>query len=347
MDLKDRRLWQIGAGDTERDYGDLCLRFDVAMLGPGELGPFPEHADQYQEYGGIADSIRRFYEVAAKGDLVLLRLGTSEVLALGEFVDELPEWRAEFGDIDGWRLQHVRRVRWYPDTSRSFPSRTLGGQVQTFAQVHVPKVKDWVTSLTISESDRSRSLTSIPHRPESIGRSDLGRRLFIEGLPSERVDDLMSTFSRLDRVATWYKNETKRPKGRPSEQETVAYLVLPLLFSLGWSQQTAAVEWNKIDVALFEKMPSNNDNLSCVVEAKLLDRSVFSPVGQARSYALGDGRTGCNRLIVTDGIRYTYFQRSGEEFELVAYLNLLDMYEEYPLFQCAGAVEAILGMAKW
>lgn len=157
----------------------------------------------------------------------------------------------------------------------------------------------------------------------------------------------MATFASLDRVASWYRNERKRPEGRPSEHETVAYLVLPLLFSLGWSKQTAAVEWNNIDVALFDRMPPTNENLACVVEAKLLSRSVFSPLGQASSYALGDDRGNCERLIVTDGIRYTYFQRQQKEFELEAYLNLLDMYEDYPLFECDGAVEAILGMAKW
>jgi hypothetical protein len=135
----------------------------------------------------------------------------------------------------------------------------------------------------------------------------------------------MQTFASLDRVASWYKNEMKRPEGRPSEHETVAYLVMPLLFALGWSQQTAAIEWRQIDVALFEEMPTNDSTLSCVVEAKLLGRSVFSPFGQARNYALQPGRERCRRLIVTDGIRYTLHEKVGEHFELCAYLNILDM----------------------
>jgi len=79
----------------------------------------------------------------------------------------------------------------------------------------------------------------------------------------------MAVFASLQRVASWYGNETKRPERRPSEQETVCYLVVPLLLSLGWSQQTAAVQWHYVDVALFSGMPPTEATLACVVEAKL------------------------------------------------------------------------------
>jgi len=112
------------------------------------------------------------------------------------------------------------------------------------------------------------------------------------------------------------------------------------------SQQTAAIEWRSIDVALFGAMPANDSNLRCVVEAKLLGRSVFSAVGQARDYALRPGREECRKLIVTDGIRYTVHARSGDDFRLTAYMNVLDLREHYPLHRCAGAVDALLLMAS-
>ena len=45
------------------------------------------------------------------GDLDVLRLGTSEVYGVGEVLGDYPGVD-EFGDVDGWALQHVRRVRW-------------------------------------------------------------------------------------------------------------------------------------------------------------------------------------------------------------------------------------------
>lgn len=83
-----------------------------------------------------------------------------------------------------------------------------------------------------------------------------------------------------------------------------------------------------------------------MVEAKLLGRSVFSPFGQAREYALRAGREACNRLIVTDGIRYALHRRQGNNFNIEAYLNILDMRDSYEILGCSGAGEAVLGMAR-
>jgi predicted Mrr-cat superfamily restriction endonuclease len=47
----------------------------------------------------------------ADGDLVVLRVGTAKVAAVGQVVGNY-EWHDGFGDVDGWNLQHVRRVRW-------------------------------------------------------------------------------------------------------------------------------------------------------------------------------------------------------------------------------------------
>ena len=212
--------------------------------------------------------------------------------------------------------------------------------------VNIESVKNWVQGLEVSEADRNRDLALLPAAGDEIKPAELGEQLFVEGLPSEYVDKLMAAFASLQRIAAWYANKTKLPEGRPSEQETVCYLVIPLLLSLGWSQQTAAVQWHYIDVALFSNMPPTDATLTCVVEAKLLGRSVFSPTGQAVDYALRAGREKCERLIVTDGIRYALHRRASDEFKLAAYLNILKMRDSYSILGCAGAVDAVLGMAR-
>ncbi len=344
MDLTGKTLWQVGAGDTERSYGDICKKLDVMIVGPGDPGAYAE--EQYSNIGDVRNSIRRFYKEARQGDIVLLRLGTGEVLAVGEIEDDTAEWLEVFSDVDGWDLQHARRVRWFSNTSITFPAKTLGGQVRTFAAVNVAQVRAWVESLEISDVDRKRELSQLPATGASLDSTELGKRLFIEGLPSEHVDKLMATFASLQRVASWYSNETKRPVDRPSEHETVCYLVIPLLMSLGWSQQTMAVQWKFVDVALFREMPSTNATLACVVEAKLLGSSVFYPFGQARDYALQKDRESCDKLVITDGIRYALYRRSGNDFTLEAYLNILKMREAYPMLNCGGAIHAIIGMAR-
>ena len=113
MDLDGRTLWQVGAGDTERNYSRICKWFDVMMVGPGNLGPYKQNKGKYAQLGDIRHSIRRFYEEAKGGDLVLLRIGTGHVLAVGVIVEERPMHRKDFGDVDGWKLarQHQLDLR--------------------------------------------------------------------------------------------------------------------------------------------------------------------------------------------------------------------------------------------
>ena len=80
MKLDGKELWQVGAGDTERSYYEVCLKYDVMMMGPS-LGPFDEQ--KYGHLGDIKNSIRRFYNEAKKGHIVLLRLGTGKICAVG------------------------------------------------------------------------------------------------------------------------------------------------------------------------------------------------------------------------------------------------------------------------
>ena len=343
MDTEGKIVWQVGAGDTDRNYGDVCLKYDVMIVGPGRPGPYTE--ELYADAGDIKNSIRRFYE-AAKGDLVLLRIGTGEVLAVGEIVDDQPQWLEAFADVDGWDLHHTRRVRWFEHSDKSFPSKTFGTRARTFAAVKSVPIHKWLAQLKISSSTRQRKLSKLPSPGNRLDIEKLASRLFIEGLGSKYVDQLVSVLGSIQRVAAWYQNESKRPDGRPSESETICYLVVPLLFSLGWSEQTCAVEWKRVDVALFERMPSTDKTLACVVEAKLLGKSVFNPYGQATSYAKQTGRAACTRLIVTDGIRYVLHRSVEDKFQVEAYLNILEMRDSYEIFGCGGAVESILGMAR-
>lgn len=44
MDLTGKTLWQVGAGDTDRSYGDICIKYDVMLAGPGKLENTRRHA---------------------------------------------------------------------------------------------------------------------------------------------------------------------------------------------------------------------------------------------------------------------------------------------------------------
>lgn len=349
MNISGKTVWQQAAGDTDRNYADLCLKWDVILNGPGHKGRWPDckellRNEQWSEKK-IAD-IKRFAEGMHDNDIVVLRMGTSEVLGVGQVVGDY-EWCEEFGDVDGWRLEHVRRVHWFWDGSKSpkiFETYALK-QGDTTQKLDDGPVMDWLSTLEISEDILSRPLHDLPDcsKQNEISVTEISEFLFDCGVASTSITNLLTEIGELTRIANWYQ----RSKQKPSEHETVAYLVVPLLRVLGWTPQRMAVEWNHVDIALFEQLPRSDETLRVVVEAKKMDNSCLTAISQAMSYANGKQR--CHRLIVSDGLRYgVYTHNNIGQFELHAYLNLTRLRHKYPIYKCEGAEEALLAMApEW
>lgn len=348
MDTNGKTIWQQAAGDTDRNYVDLCLRWDVILNGPGNAGPWPSCEGDLRA-GGMssrkATDIKRFSEEMLDGDFVVLRTGTASVCGVGQVVGPY-EWRDEFGDVDGWDLQHVRRVRWLwrshgnPQVFDTY-SMKLGDTTQKLSG---GAVADWLAALDISKDAWSRPLAALPDAAveAEVTVQRISEFLFDHGVASASITALLGEIGELTRIAKWYQRS-----GMPSEHETVAYLVVPLLRALGWTPQRMAVEWNHVDVALFERLPRIDESLTVVVEAKKMDNSCLTAVSQAMSYALP--RTQCHRLIVTDGMRYgVYVRPDTEPFKLHAYMNLARLRHDYPAYGCGGAEDALLAMApEW
>jgi hypothetical protein len=347
VDISQATVWQQAAGDTNRDYPDLFLRWDVILSGPGDFGPWPERANALREnvIPRKVSDVRRFAEEMEDGDLVVLRRGTSEVLGVGQVVGEY-EWRDEFGDVDGWNIQHVRRVRWIwrnSDDPKQFDRFTLKWGTAT-QKLKPGPVTDWLSSLEIPADAFTRPLVALPPPTQDNEASldTISEHLFDHGVASSSISTLLDEIGDLVRLAKWYQRSSM-----PSEYETVAYLVVPLLRALGWTPQRMAVEWNNVDLALFDGLPRSDDTLTVVVEAKMMDKSCLTAKSQATSYA--SGKSGCQRLIVTDGLRYGVYVRSGlDAFHLYAYMNLTKLRHDYPVLECKGAGDALLAMApEW
>jgi len=319
-------------------------------MGPGEFGPWKADAPYAPRKTGLSakkiSDLKRFCDEIKEDDLVVLRIGTTTVCGVGVVVGDTADWNDFFGDVDGWDLQHVRRVKWLWKESKVFPTYTLklGDTVQKLTSQSVLK---WVSSLDISDREFDRPLKNLPHS-DHVSRDTaetIAEYLFAQGIASHSIRELTNQISELARIAKWYQSACN-----PSEAETVAYLVIPLLRSLGWTPQKMAIEWQNVDIALFRSLPRNTESLSAVVEAKRKGSSCLTAKSQAQGYAEKHGTPMCQRLIVTDGLRYAVFFRSEKGFEEQprAYLNLTDMRTEYPVYECLGAKEAFLLMsADW
>lgn len=345
MDGLNRTVWQQACGDTDRNYADVCLNWGVILNGPGNPGPWPDCAQVLREDGWSARKItglRRFTEEMKDGDLVVLRLGTGKVLGVGELVGEY-QWHDAFGDIDGWDLQHVRRVNWfwkYGKEPKTFPTYELK-LGDTTQKLNSNNVLEWIQTLENAEKTIKSNLRELPLSGSSVDTAltDVSEHLFDHGVASHSITTLLKEIGELIRIAKWYQ----RAKSMPSESETIAYLVVPLFRALGWSPQHMAVEWNRVDVALFNELPRDSQSLRAVVEVKKMDKSCLTAFDQALSYAIENK---CLQIIVTDGLRYGVFvRRPTSTFRLYAYLNLTRLRNQYQIYDCHGALDALLSMA--
>lgn len=225
MEIQNKQIWQQASGNTNRDYSELCLKWGVILNGPGYAGKWPECQKLLQEDEWSARKItdlRRFCEGIQIGDLVVLRLGTASILAVGEIVGEY-EWREEFGDVDGWDLQHCRRVHWLwkPNGEpMSFDTYALK-MGDTTQLLDSPEVEEWLSSLNVPDKAFLTQLPEIPQPEKSIGidleMREVSEYLYDKGMSSVSISRLLEDIGELIRIAKWYMKQGMNP----SESETV------------------------------------------------------------------------------------------------------------------------------
>ncbi len=166
MDLAHKKIWQVAAGDGNRHYVKDCLQNDVIIVGPGGEGPWPECKEQLLLNGRTAwkmGMLRRFFQNVQPGDIIVLRIGTQKVYGVGQVVGPYL-WVDGFADVQGWDLQHTRRVRWLwqeVEDPKIFPvySLKLGSSLQNMDSL---PVLAWLNALNIPEEAFSRPLSRLP-----------------------------------------------------------------------------------------------------------------------------------------------------------------------------------------
>ena len=297
-----RQVWQLSSGPASRSYADVFLQNGVGLIGPGDAGAWnPNRSDEEFE-GGF---VRRFAAEMRIADIVLLRTGASSITAVGLIASEYQYFSA-FDDVNGWDLQHGRRVRWCKlPREHVFDSAVFGGSPPRCSQVWSEEVCDYAM----------RFINSPP---------TLWQQAALPGLPAEEsmLDEIPSRLAAIiakvqDLVPLYWDRE--RFGEHPTEDELVAHLVVPFFRALGWPPERIGVKWHYIDVALFADLPRSPATCRFVIEAKRLGAGVEGALGQAMGYVETLGEP-CD-IVVTDGIRYRLYSYAAG-YGPTAYANL-------------------------
>lgn len=113
--------------------------------------------------------LRRFFQDVQYGDIIVLRVGAQKVYGVGQVVGPYL-WVDAFANVQGWGLQHTRRVRWLwqnGDYPKIFPvyRLKLGNSLQNMDS---PEVLASLNDLKVPEGASSRPLSPLPKQEASL-----------------------------------------------------------------------------------------------------------------------------------------------------------------------------------
>ena len=266
------------------------------------MGPWYSEWSDEEVDGGF---VRRFATEIRTGDVLLLRTGLSTIRAVGKVASNY-RYLSQFDDVNGWDLQHGRRVRWCPlPEAYDFGRRVFGANPPRLSRVQVEDIVDYAHRFVRSPPTDWQT-AALPSLPEEETRLEVAPAELQEIVA--QVNDLSGLYWDVDSFGE-----------RPMEDELVALFVIPFLRALGWSVERIAVKWRNIDVCVFSELPRIPEHCHYLIEAKRLGAGVEGALDQAIGYvsALGVRRD----VVVTDGIRYRMYD-ARNDFAPVAYANL-------------------------
>jgi hypothetical protein len=346
------RVWQIAAGDSGRHYDDIFLRHDVVFLGPGRFGSYcrAEYEDGPAARAAsrnVLGQVRSFAEAVRPGDLVLLRKGY-KVVSIGVADGSGYQHNDVFDDVYGWDLEHTRRVKWQrqhdqelADIQSSAVLFSERRQIPTFTRVEDPLILPRIEHLFSRTEDRPLAL--MPDAlPRSLTPDELGVELFRKGLPAGAIERVKSTIAERRRLIHWYSQGLS--PNRPTEHEVVAHVILPLLLALGWSEQLLAIEWRRIDLAIFNRTPTSESNCRLICEAKAMGHGLQDCREQAESYVENLDLKNCGKILLADGGRFYLYKRQASKWSAKpsGYLNISKIRTQHLCPSGTSAIDTIM-----
>ena len=230
-------------------------------------------------------------------------------------------------DVQGWDLCHFVRVKWYKPPKDIEFSKTLLAR-QTIAQVSSREVLDRIIGETYKPyTEQKHNFLKLKER-RRIEVDDVLQSFVDSGVRIQDAENIAKTIARISKLARWYVENDDRAL----EHEIRTFLVVPLLISLGWSrEQKIKIEYNKIDIAVFDKpfTKENRKSPKIIIETKRFQDGLNLATKAIKEYA--KKYPDCQRLIATNGFRYKLFVKDKYGYKERGYFNLFDMREHYYL----------------
>lgn len=338
-------VWQIATGEPGRDYRELFFDHDMMIMGPSRLGD----AMLNRYASGAANlpdrQVHNFAHGPKPGDRVLMRLA-HDVIGVGQIPPEEDcqySFDETFRCVYGWDLRHRRRVIWvgnYKLGDLAFVYKNAK-QKPAFTRVHEQRIVKAVRDINNSYFDRP--LKELPKIDSSIySDEELGVKLFQAGISNKNITDIIIALQQAERLLAWYPGCGRKP----TENEIVSHIILPLFLGLGWSHQQISVEWKKVDMAFFKKIPTTPANCVMILEAKGLGQPLSDVLKQPKSYVQSLKLNNVKHILTTDGQNLFMYEKSGSEWisNPTGYLNVSMLQKQYVLPKNTSLVDTLVSL---
>ena len=238
--------WQVAAGDSERRYSNIFLKYGVMLIGSGEHGDYLDKKKKYKEkYGKEVTPLRQFAEEVKPNDMVVLKEG-KKIVAIGKVPnDGKYEWLEQFCTVEGFYLQHAWHIKWR-ELRTPKPSTAL--TINRFSKIDNEALQKRVDELWKKAKYKKRE--DIP-TIRKLSFKDMG--CYIKKIRTGCNKFKKNRFEEIRKLVEWYKSELPDDIN-VSEHEMRTFLVYPFLKILGYTEQQMKIEWENIDIAISEKI---------------------------------------------------------------------------------------------
>lgn len=358
------KYWQIAAGTTARDYSELFIDHNLMFLGDGQYGDYNENEKLYECME--EHEVKRFVKEVKEGHIIVLRVG-AKIIDVGIIDENCYKWNPKFDDVMGWTLQHTRKVSWggfsnYFDQLQQKPDKHFfyKKRYNRFSEIDINKfpieLKQKIDKIKLHKPKLEDNSIQEIKAGDILTLEQVGEKLFAKGLSNESIEKLIKLIEKQKRLSKWYE-KFGEDSMRPTEHEVVAHMILPMLIALGWSEQLLAIEWNKIDIAAFNRTPTTHDTCVMICEAKGIGNALQEEVyEQAIEYVQGKRpeKTGielknCKKILLAEGSRIYLYEKNGNEWSKnpTGYINFMKMREEHIAPKGTNAIKTIMKLTPF
>ncbi|WP_378954582.1 hypothetical protein [Pelosinus sp. sgz500959] len=267
-----------------------------------------------------------------------------KICAVGE-VEGGYDHHLVFQDLLGLDMQHARKVIWKINPSDEMITYEGGFRHCFLGRIGQANPNVWNEIWEIIKNGVAVKQEDLPDTPMILSDQDIINRLIINEISLNTATRFINIMNVVRNKCKWYMEK----RVQITEQQTIVYLISPILDALEWSDTHIRYQYCNADAGFF-----TTKNFTCfrIMEVKPLGHPLTKCIEEGIRHA--KVLRGVEELIVTNGHKFLLIKLSTnpkEGWYISSCLNILSPIDEYTMGseggrEVGGAVVFIMEMLR-